>query len=203
MQTMATAGRLMTRRRMPRLELVPLAALATLHPQVRDLAEQAPGGYMARDLGGIEQGNAELMCLLSPVVVVSSGRGRYQRIAGHRTYQVARTLLRPDVEVPVIVLQGRVTTEFARLLGAFSVSGWPLLASLDASGLHQIDAVLTWLSPGYRRATAGRPRRDADEPSRSPWALTSVPMSSVQLARICGVATSTIRRGRTGKERRV
>jgi hypothetical protein len=188
--------RLLKHRPTSLLKPVPLASLATLHPQVRDLVEHAPGGFLAQDLSAITGASAEMMCMLSPIVAVAISQGRYQRLAGHRTYQVARAVLGPDAEVLALVLTGRITAEYARLVGAFSVSGWPLLSSLDASGVHQIDAVLADLQPGYRRASAGRPTRDADEPARAPWVLTSAPMSSARLARICGVAPSTIRRGR-------
>ena len=176
---------------------VRLGDITELHPAVAEATAAAPGGYLARDLSGIMPAHAEMLTLTAPIIVVGRETS-LRRVAGHRTYQVARLLLGDSVTIPVWHLLGSLGTESVRAIGEFCAIAHPLLVSLDQAGLHQIDAALAELAPGYRRAAPGRPRRDADESSRMLLALSGEPMSTVRLARICAVSPSTLRRGRVG-----
>lgn len=181
----------------PRVEMerLPVGALATPHPLLRAVAHLAPSGYLARALPDLAPGVAGLLALMAPILVIADRRG-YRRIAGHRTYAVALTLLGPEASIWVGVLRGRLPDETLRKLAAFGVFTFPLLMSLDATAIHQMDAAAIELQSHYCHRRPGRPPRDCLPDPAAGLDLLRHPLSAQGLARLCGIDSSTLRRRR-------
>ena len=145
-----------------RMTQAPLSMVTALHPKAHSAAQTACTDYLAKDLRIVASPAAGYLLLLEPIIVVGRSK-KWQRIAGFRSYQVARMLCDPSTVVPVCVCDGRISPAKIRHIAEFDGFGHRLLASLDSSGLHQVDAMAEQLLPGFRRTTAGRPA-SADAP---------------------------------------
>lgn len=184
-------------RKMRQTELlfVPLADVCDLHPVCEKVSASAGTDYLLTEIAGVSEMAARCLLLHAPILVVRRG-SKWLRIAGLRSYQLARLHLLATESIPVIVLRGRVPDDEILRYAVFDVLLQPLLLGLAPPAHAQIDRLIEQLMPGYRHAHAGRPKAGEQEEFAGLAVFFRDTLSTVSVARLLGTSPSTLRRAR-------
>ncbi|CRI67878.1 hypothetical protein THIOKS1890011 [Thiocapsa sp. KS1] len=168
---------------------------------VAEAAKFADAAYLGRDLSLLTPEVGALLLMVEPIIVVGS-TDRWRRVAGHRSYQVARQLSSDSEKFPILACGGRLPKSFILQLAMCDVFVRRLLTSLDATGIHQVDAMAEALIPRYRRTAPGRPAAVSGHTPIAVEEFFREPLSTERLARTLGIPTSTLRKARQASNQR-
>ncbi len=166
-----------------------------------EAAKLADAAYLGRDLSLLTPEVCALLLMVEPIIVVGS-TNRWRRVAGHRSYQVVRQLSADSEHFPIVACEGRVPKSLILQLAMCDVFVRRLLTSLDATGIHQLDAMAEALIPRYRRSAPGRPAAASGYTPIAVEELFREALSTERLARTLGITASTLRKARQASNQR-